>query len=349
MPDIYTTAVLARTVELLPPPSTFLLDTFFPGVQTGDTEEIHFDIDTSKPRITPFVHPTVAGKVVADRGFATKSFKPAYAKDKRILMPNAPIKRRAGERIGGSLNPMQRRSAQLAQNLQDQLDMLTRREVVMAAEALRLGQVTVSGTDYPTVVVNFGRDASLTVALTGGNRWGQAGVGPLDSLETWAGVIMTKSGAKGTTVVMDPKAWALFRADATVQLRLNTLYAGQRGSLDLGPQVRGMGKGRARYVGNIGDFDLWVYQDVYVDEAGTTQQILPDYTVLMGAPGDEPGTLEGVRCYGNILDEEAGYKSQRYFVKSWLEKDPAVRMLLLQSAPLVVPFRPNASFCATVN
>lgn len=347
--DIFSTAVLARVVELLPPPSTFLLDTFFPGVQTGDTEEIYFDIDTSKPRITPFVHPTVAGKVVADRGFATKSFKPAYAKDKRILLPGAPVKRRAGERIGGNLTPMQRRQAQLAQSLQDQLDMLTRREAVMAAEALRLGQVTVTGESYPTVVVNFGRDAALTVALVGGARWGQAGVSPLDSLETWAGLVMTKSGAKATTVVMDPKAWGLFRADATVQLRLNTLYAGQRGSLDLGPQARGPGKGRARYVGSIGDFDIWVYQDVYVDEAGATQQMLPDYTVLMGAPGEEPGTLEGVRCYGNILDEEANYKAQRYFTKSWLEKDPANRILLMQSAPLVVPFRPNASFCATVN
>ena len=104
MLDIFTTAVLARVVELLPPPSTFLLDTFFPGVQTGDTEEIYFDIDTSKPRIAPFVHPTVAGKVVADRGFQTNSFKPAYVKDKRILLPGAPIKRRPGERIGGSLD-----------------------------------------------------------------------------------------------------------------------------------------------------------------------------------------------------------------------------------------------------
>ena len=349
MLDIFTTAVLARVVELLPPPSTFLLDTFFPGVQTGDTEEIYFDIDTSKPRIAPFVHPTVAGKVVADRGFQTNSFKPAYVKDKRILLPGAPIKRRPGERIGGSLDPMQRRQAQLSQNLQDQLDMLTRREVVMAAEALRLGQVTVTGESYPTKVVNFGRDAALTVALVGAARWGQAGVSLISSLETWAGLVMTKSGALATTVVMDPKAWALFRADAEVQQKLNTLYAGQRGSLDTGPQARGMGKLRARYVGSIGDFDIWVYQDTYVDEAGATQQMLPDYTVIMAAPGDAPGTLEGVRCYGQILDEEANYKAQRYFTKSWLEKDPANRILLMQSAPLVVPFRPNASFCATVN
>ena len=38
----------------------------------------------------------------------------------------------------------------------------------------------------------------------------------------------------------------------------------------------------------------------------------------------------------------------RYFTKSWLEEDPSVRWLLLQSAPLVVPYRPNAVLCATI-
>lgn len=350
--DIYTTAVLARVVENLPPPSTFLLDTFFPMTQTSDTEEIFFDVDQSKPRITPFVHPTVAGKVVADRGFSTNVFKPAYAKDKRILLPGQPIKRRPGERIGGSMQPMERRQRQLAQNLEDQLQMLTRREVVMASEALRLGQVTVAGENYPTVVVNYGRDPALTVTLAGANRWGQAGVYPLDSLEAWADTIQQKSGAIADTVVMDPQAWKIFRADAQVLERLNKFYAGQEGMLNRGPVAFGPGRRRARFVGNIGDFDIWVYQEPYVDENGASQQMMPANTVIMGAAagaGELGYTLDGVRCYGVILDEEAAYQSERFFVKSWLEKDPAVRYLLLQSAPLIVPYRPNASLCATVN
>jgi len=58
--------------------------------------------------------------------------------------------------------------------------------------------------------------------------------------------------------------------------------------------------------------------------------------------------LDGVRCFGAIKDEEAGFQALPYFPKSWLEKDPAVRYLLMQSAPLPVPYRVNASFCATV-
>ena len=346
--DIFATAVLNKVVENLPVPSSFLLDLFFPDVITGTTEEIHFDIDNGKPRITPFVHPTVAGKIVADRGFATSMFKPAYAKDKRMFQPNAPLKRRVGERIGGDLSPMERRNAQVAASLEDQLDMLTRREEVMASEALRLGQVTVAGEQYPTVVVNFGRDAALTIALLTTARWGETGVLPLDNIESWSDLAQTKSGAVAKTVVLDPKAWAIFRNDAIVQQRLNTLFAGQQGQLNLGPQARGPGNARARYVGNLGDFEFWVYQDVYVDENGNTQQMLPDYTVIVGASGAGKGTVEGARNYGVIQDEKANYQSPRYFTKSWLEEDPATRFLLMQSAPLVVPFRPNGVLCATV-
>jgi len=55
--DIFSTHVLSKVVENLPTPSSFLLDTFFPNVQTSEKEEIYFDVTDSKPRITPFVSP----------------------------------------------------------------------------------------------------------------------------------------------------------------------------------------------------------------------------------------------------------------------------------------------------
>ncbi len=342
--DIFSTQVLNKTVEYLDRPASFLLDTFFGSVQTSDTEEIFFDIDKSKPRIAPFVSPLKAGKVVADEGYETKSFKPAYVKDKRQFKPDAPLKRSIGEVIGGNLTPQQRREAALNRSLVNQLDNLTRREEVMASEALRLGQVTVSGEDYPTQVVSFQRDAGLTITLTGANRWGQANVKPLDLIEDWAALVQGKSGAAARTVVLDPMAWRLFKSDPDVNSLL-TIYRGTDTTIRIDPIVRGQGNEKARYVGTIGDLDFWVYQDNYVDENGTAQKLLPDYTVLLGSPQQ----IEGTRCYGVIQDEKANYRAQRYFTKSWLEEDPPLRWLLMQAAPLIVPYRPNASLCATVN
>lgn len=76
----------------------------------------------------------------------------------------------------------------------------------------------------------------------------------------------------------------------------------------------------------------------------TDSKLLPAKTVIMGAKDG----LEGTRCYGAIHDEKANWTAHRYFTKSWVEEDPSVRWLLLQSAPLVVPYRPNASLCATI-
>ena len=339
------TAVLTRVLnDPNAQPSSFLLDTFFTGVQTEETEEIHFDLDNEKPRLTPFVHPTRAGVVVENEGYETKSFKPAYAKDKRPLRPNEALKRMAGEPLTGNMTPAARRDALINQTLERQRRALTRREEVMASEALRLGQVTVKGEGYPTVVVDFQRDASLTKQLLTTARWGEAGVKPLDDLETWAAEIQGLSGAVATTVVMEADALKLFRADADVKELLDT-RRGSASAAELGPIALGPGGRRARRIGMLGDFEIWAYQDAYIDDDGNDAKMLPQYQVIMAATDGEDGTggLEGTRCYGNILDEEADFRAERFFAKSWLEKDPAVRWMLAQSAPLVVPYRRNAS------
>lgn len=340
--DIFSTQVLSKVVERLHTPPSFLLDTFFPNVQTSDKEEIFFDVTDSKPRISPFVSPLLPGKVVDGGGYQTKSFKPAYVKDKRRFDVNIPYKRVAGETIGGSLSPAQRYERALATTMQDQLDNLTRREEVMASEILRTGQTIVSGDGYPTQTVNFGRDKNLTKALTGSNTWASSGVKPLDHLEDWAAEIQNKSGVVAKTVVLDPDAWKLFRSNASVEKYLD-YRRGTNNTLNKDPIVRGKDS-KARYVGSIGDFDLWVYNDSYIDDGGNITNLLPSRTVILGSKDG----LEGTRCYGAIHDEKANWTAQRYFTKSWIEEDPSVRWLLLQAAPLVVPYRPNASMCVTV-
>lgn len=344
--DIYSTVTLNRVIEELNEPSSFLLNNFFPNIQFSDSEEIWFDKLDGAPRITPFCSPLVAGRVVEDQGYSTHSFKPAYAKDKRRLLPNQPLRRRAGERIGGSVSPMERRQQALATQLVDQLEMLTRRETVMASEVLRTGKITVSGEYFPEVEVDFGRHADLTIdkpTADATTEWGDSGISPLADLEKWVDLTATKSGAPATTLVMDPKAWALFRANEDVKALLDTTERGGTSSLQRGPQAHGAPGNQARYKGTVGDLEIWVYQEPYVDEDGVTQQMLPDYTVI----GVSPEML-GTRAYGLIQDEKSGYSAPRYFSKAWIEEDPPVRWLLLQSAPLIVPYRPDASFCATV-
>jgi hypothetical protein len=250
------------------------------------------------------------------------------------------MRRAIGEQIGGTaLSPMERRALALRLEMEDQVRALTMRLEVMASQALTAGAITVSGDGYGTQVVNFGRDSDLTVTLLSTARWGESAEDPVGNLEAWSGAIQEESGAVAQTVVMDPLAWGLFRKNDEVKELLDT-RRGSGSQAETGPR-----DGRkARNVGTIGDFDIWVYQEHYINDAGADAKVMPDYSVIMGSPAD----VEGVRAFGAIRDEEAGYQAVPYFSKSWLEKDPSVRWLLLQSAPLVVPYRPNATLFATV-
>ena len=340
--DIYDSAVLTRTLQMLPrPESNWLLNRYFGEVQTSEDERVYFDVMEGKPRLSPFVSPFVEGQIVHNWGYKTASFSPAYIKDKRVAEDAKPPRRAAGQRIAAPLSYAEARRVWVVNSMQDQLAMLTRRLEWMAAQVLRTGMVTVTGEKYPTAIVDFGRDANLTVQLTGSARWTETGSDPLDDLETWVGTMRTVSGATATEVVMSNNVWSVFRKHpAVVNLLEKRANLSALTVMETGPRPLNIG---AQYMGRVGNFDIWVYFDVYVDEAGTTQSFLPDDWLLMPS-----ANLEGVQHFGAIRDESVGFVATEYYPKSWVEPDPSVRYLMLQSAPLVVPYRVNASFAAKV-
>ena len=338
MPGLYSTDVLTGVVNSLQAPPQFLQETFFPTTQTEESEEIHFDQEADIMGLAPFVSPLVEGRVIESAGFTTKSFKPAYIKPKSAVDPSRAIKRYKGEPIAGNLSPEARAERISTDILLQHRSLIDRRKEWMASSVLRTGAVTISGELYQTVSVSFGRDAALTVTLTGGNRWGQAGIEPLDSLQDWADLTLTKSGSPALNVVMDTATWKVFRANATVKQRLDLLRAGGSPTMALDAKLNFGGT----FMGNLDGFNIWVYAGNYKDDAGTVTAIIPSGTVIMC------GDLGGVQAYGAILDEAAGLQALPMFSKSWVQQDPSRRFIMTQSAPLLVPYRVNATFCATV-
>jgi hypothetical protein len=337
--DIFSTNILTGVVNSLQNvPPQFLVDTFFPGLQTEAREEIYFDVESDIMMLAPFVSPYREGQILTNLGYTTKSFKPAYVKPKNVWDPQAALKRMPGEALMGSMNPADRMRALVAQSLLAHRNMINRRLEWMAAQILATGKVTISGDAYETVVIDFLRDASLTIPLTGASRWGQTGVVPLNDLQTWTDMIQQMSGSAARTVVMSLGAWKLFKQDASVTARLyNRLPVAGAPTLLQDAQI-GVG---GNYRGSIDAFDIWTYSGYYRDAGGTTQPLMPVNTLLM------LGQMQGVKAFGAIQDHES-LEAVPYFSKSWLEEDPSRRMVMTQSAPLLVPYRPNASLCATV-
>ncbi|KAF1027078.1 MAG: hypothetical protein GAK29_00884 [Acinetobacter bereziniae] len=338
---VYSTAALVGVVPNLKRSQKFLLDKFFPNLVLSDTEEVDIDVDVGKRRLAPFVSPMVEGKLVEGRRYQTDRFKPAYIKDKRAPDLRRPVRRMIGEQIGGnSLSPQQRYEANIAFEMEDQIDIIDRRLEWMAASALNTGTITVEGEGFPTQVIDFGRSPTLSVTLSGALKWGQPGVVPSDDIERWGHEILKKSGGVATDIVFTTTSWANFIADPVVKQAVWYPNGGGDNAINIGAQIQRGGV----YKGRWGQYDLWVYNDWYVDPVDDVEKpMLVDGTVLMTG-----ADLMGTRAFGVILDPAFAYGSLAYAPKMWLNQDPPQLFLMMQSAPLVIPSRVNASFSANV-
>lgn len=344
--DIYSTAVLVGVVPNLKLSQNWLLDSFFPGIVTSDKETVAIDVDVGKRRMAPFVSPLVAGKLVESRRMQTNEFKPAYIKDKRAPDLRKPVKRQMGERFGGELTGAEREMANLQLEMADQIDILNRRLEWMASSALCTGTVTVKGDGFPTTVIDFQRDADLTIGLSGTARWTAENIknetaSPTTDLDNWAALVLKKSGAVVTDVVFTMKSWAAFCKDPI--LKTANWYPGQGGAgnaIQLGTQVQ---RG-AVSKGVWGQYRLWLYNDWFTDDDDVERPMIPDGGLILTGPD-----LQGTRAFGAIMDPDFAYGPLAYAPKSWVEKDPAQRLVLMQSAPLVIPSRANGALFAQVN
>jgi hypothetical protein len=343
----FDTAALIQVVPNLLTSQQFLLDKFFPNIVTSDTEFLSIDVDIGKRRMAPFVSPMVEGKLVESRRYQTNTFKPAYIKDKRAPDLRKPIRRMIGERIGGDMTGAEREMANVEFEMADQIDMLSRRLEWMAASVLQTATVTIAGDGFPTSVVDFGRDSSLTVALTGSMQWTPANVTaspqtatPALNIEDWQRRILKKSGAVVTDIIFTTFAWEGFIADPLLKGAIYYPRLGEAGnSIDIGPRIQKGAVSKGRW----GQYALWIYNDWFVDDTNIEQPMLTDGSVILGGPD-----MMGTRAFATILDPAFNYASMPFAPKTWVKEDPAQRYLMMQSSPIVIPSRVNAALGANV-
>lgn len=340
---IFDTNVLVGLVPNLKLSQSWLLDRFFRNMVESDTEYVSIDVDVGKRRMAPFCSPLVEGKMVESRRYQTNIFKPAYIKDKRVPDLRKPVRRMMGERIGGEMSAGERDLANLQFEMADQVDILRRRLEWMAASALKAGAVTIAGEGFPTTLIDFGRDTALTIALSGGAAWDAVTpiTNPTAYLDQWQNIVLKKSGGVCTDIVFTTTSWTNFLRDPI--LKQAGWFPGQGGpniQTNLGAEIQ---RG-AVSKGQWGQYNLWLYNDWYVDDVTNVETpMLPDGSLVMCGPD-----LMGTQAFGAILDPEFGYGRMAYAPKSWTQKDPAQRFLMMQSSPIVIPSRVNACLFAQV-
>lgn len=337
---VYDTAELTGTVNSLIGRVQGLHAKFFSDVKTSEAETIIFDIDEKKRYLAPYVHPKSPGKLRDLRNFRSDSFRPAYIKQLTGVDPSRAMKRQMGEALMGEDSPQTRMDNAVTRELEDHREYIDNRLEQQAIEGLQLGQVTVTGEDYPTTVVNFGRHASLNVAantLAGVNLWSAATADPLKNFRAWSKKSVKLSGSVLRNFIMDSDAYDGFRGLEAIDKKFNVARI-DPGALNTNEaQTEGLIL-RGECDGHL----IWTYDGWYVDDSGT------EVSSLEGGRVIGVGAIDGITHFGAIRDLEAGLKALPIFAKSKVNWNPSSLELLTQSAPLVVPQRINACLCAQV-
>lgn len=335
-------------------PDPFFFQQFFTTEYYSQAEKIVFDeITENRYILAPFVAPHVEGRVMAKGGYDTKSFKPAYVKPKHDVDVSQQFTRRAGEApVVGTLTPEQRYNACITENFAIEAEMIERRINWMCCQALQNAAIVISGEDYPTVTLDFGRDASLSTVLAGDAVWGSGSDDPLNDLKVMRKTSRSLCGGRITDIIMGEDAYDKFYSNAKVQALLSTQFriggsAADAGALGIAASDFDA-EFKAVLVGgqDSSRLNIWTYAGFYHDRN-------PDTGVLTPVPYMDPNAvigvgniLNGIQAFGAIKDPNANLLALRQFPRIVDQKnlDPAKEFTLTQSAPLAVPLQPNNSF-----
>ena len=346
------TLIQGGIIKQLKMPSYFYQGIFATQFLSQSDTIIFDDVYQDMRGIAKYVLPSVVSKANRNKSFDVKAFTPAYLKEKDAIEAFSPVLqgRMAGEQIGGSMSPEQRAQAIRAYQLRMHRWKVENRIEQMCAEALKTGKLAISGDQYGNVTVDFNRDASLTVATLGAQKWNSAGVNPLDSIATYRDKAYEVGNAVIDTLIMGKGAFASFykyMADKDRSHLFKNDFRGSNMTMNLlhAGDVRGVER-VAQFTSTDGaTLEIYVDNRFYTDVDGTAKRYVEDSAVI----GLDSTAFVGVQAFGAIKDHD-GMQAVRMFHKEFRTDEPSVDYLLTQSAPLPIVLTPNKTFLlANVN
>ena len=222
--QIYDTATMLGVIrddDMMLPPANYWLGLCFPGQINFTDEYIDFGQIAENRKLAPLVVPTSQGKPIYSIAERLNRVKPAYVKPKDPVTATRMIRRVAGF---GELNsnapmtPAARYNAIVGDIIRQHRRAIERRWEWMAARAIIDGQVVLEDEAYPRTVVDFGRSALHSEVLTGGNRWGEAGVDILGFIEVArTRMRQARNGGPANRLTIGAEVWDVMRSVAGIK------------------------------------------------------------------------------------------------------------------------------------
>lgn len=336
MPQKTTTTRLSREMRM--PVTTFLRDTFLPGVQTFVTEDVEIDTRKGGQIVAPFVAPNVGGINMGRQGYQTHSYKtPLVAPQKAISKELLKI-RLLGESIESQQTPEQRAEAIMQKDAADMDDAIARREELMAAQLLTTGKIEVKGyvddkmEDYVDESIDYG--FSQNTVLSGDVKWDGNASAKYDDLCRICEQVM-KAGYNPSSLLLGAGSYKLLLSDESFRKKLDT---SNLALASIAPKLSLKSGNGVKAIGRINDLgtDLYAYYAWYLGDDKKLHPYIPDNKIL--ALPDEIGEF----LYGAVTQVEEDkqfhtYESTRV-PKEWTDVNSDTKMVRLSSRPLAHPF-----------
>lgn len=334
---IYDTSTLLGVMREITAPNTFWLDTFFQQQINSENEYIEFEQVYNNRKMAPLVMPTAQGRPIYSEASEYTRVKPAYVKPRDSVEAARQIKRHPGQlATTDQMSPGERWQLKVADILREHQESIVRRWEWLAARAVIDGGVILKDDAYPERWIDFRRNDDLTITLDDDEQWSSDDANPIQTINrVKAAQRRAHFGNPGNTLIMGPDAVGAFLDNKHVREELDTRYRGTAADLNRGVRAE---TSEIEYLGTIGpNTAVYSYSDYYETEDGDIQEFLdPRDAVLVGDVG-------GVRAFGAIQDKRASMAALEIFPKMWDVEDPSSTQILTQSAPLMVPTRPNGS------
>lgn len=348
--DVLRTAYLTQNVlNIEEPPGLFkglLADpvtAVFPG-----TDNIEFGRERLDREGAPFIPMEAEAVYVGDRSRSMTSMEiPNIAMRKSIRAGDFAHDRSIGDQIFVSSGSGTTQSNSLEARVDRyQRDMVRRIENTLEwwmSQILDSGSVTYSDSAYDAFTYTFGRAGGNAFAAS--PTWASAStVQKLEDLQTVKSVVANAEYLSVNVGICGTNAAANIRGDDDLQVRLdrrNVDEQGQNSYIDINSPYTM--QGAVTPIGRLAGIEFWEYSRSITLLGGSPVNLVdPDAIYLFHV-----GVENDIRVfYGPVYDIQTArgraINTER-FSKSWVKEYPSEMQMIVQSRPLIAPFRPD--FC----
>lgn len=355
----YSTTVLQKAVEQLPPITTFLKDRYFPDGQVFATNSFMIEYRNGKRKAAPFVTKRSEGIELEREGSTLKEFTPALIAPKRTLTLDQLEHRGFGEQINSQLTPQQRELYYNTKDLQELQPTIAITKEAMAAQVIFENKLTL--TEYTDRLENGSErtiefyDGTNNAVYTPSANWDYTEESGKQIIADIKAMIhqQTQNGMPASELICSEEAADIILGNVYIQKLLDNRRIEIGG---ISPAELGNGATEFAIL-NIGGrmIHFISYDQTYTAIDGTTKNFVPAGYVALAAPANSgvAGTnVVGQTVYGAITQME---DDKQFHTYSGIEVPQYVadvahneKSLILKSAPLVMPIGQNPFIVAKV-